>query len=195
MDGVLIDSYTAWYHVFNESLNHFENRTISKEEYDKNVWAVSLKVTAKNYFKVDEIEIRKFFEGNQELFDQHLKEFPLVRETLEELKKKGLILAVATNSTTNITKEVLENLGLIQFFDNVIGGNEVPHGKPEPDMLFVTLDRLGIEKDEALFIGDTEWDRKAARKADIKFIGLRTEGDIEIVRFEEILEVISKQYP
>lgn len=89
MDGVLIDSYTAWYHVFNESLNHFENRTISKEEYDKNVWAVSLKVTAKNYFKVSENEVREFFERNQELFDQHLKEFPGVKETLEKLKEKN----------------------------------------------------------------------------------------------------------
>lgn len=57
-------------------------------------------------------------------------------------------------------------------------------------MLFVTLEKLGIKNDEAVFIGDTEWDMIAADGANIKFIGLRTEGDKRIEEIKELINLI-----
>ena len=86
-------------------------------------------------------------------------------------------------------KKTLNDVGLGEYFDIFIGGDDIEHGKPEPDILYKALELSKLKKEEVLFIGDTKWDRLAAEKANIKFIGFRIDGN---ERIDDLKELITK---
>ncbi len=189
MDGVLIDSNHAWYEIFNDTLEHFEGKEISREEFDRDVWAYDFDETAKKYFTADKKKILDYFDKKRDNFSSFVKIYPDVRETLKTLKEQGYVLSVATNTHKSLAKEILEEKGLLEFFDLVLGGDDVTKGKPAPDILLLTLDELKMKKEDALFIGDTMLDEIAAEKASVHFLGLR-HGKNRIETLKELLKAV-----
>jgi phosphoglycolate phosphatase len=91
------------------------------------------------------------------------KEYPGVREALEQLR--GMPMAVLTNKPVNISEEILEGLGLADFFRAVYGGNSFATKKPDPLGANTILGELGITAAEAAMVGDSEVDVQTARNA------------------------------
>ena len=85
MDGVLIDSYTAWFKRFNLTLKHFNKPQVSKEEFDENIWAMSFNQTARKYFQIPPEEIVAYFKKSFKEFEKEIPLFPNVKETLLKL--------------------------------------------------------------------------------------------------------------
>lgn len=98
--------------------------------------------------------------------------FPHVVETLARLKAKGIVLAVCTNKPTAATHHILAALGLDEYFAVVVGGDDVPALKPNPVHLHAVLDRLGINHDEAVMVGDSINDVLAAKGAGVLCIAV-----------------------
>jgi phosphoglycolate phosphatase len=86
------------------------------------------------------------------------------------LKEKGHTLAVATNAYRKSTIESLTHLEVLDLFDGIACYDDVPQGKPHPDMLHKLLDELAYESHEALFIGDGPRDALASQRAGIDYI-------------------------
>lgn len=78
-----------------------------------------------------------------------------VRETLEELKKKGLLLAVVTDAFKDNALARLKKTKLFKYFDFVISADMVGNKKPEPDSLIFALKELGVYANETIFVGDS----------------------------------------
>ena len=190
MDGVLIDSFGGWYVVFNKTLEHFNNRTITKKEFDEKVWAKNFNETVKEYFSVPIKDILDYYDKIKEDFDKNISTFDDVEKTLTELKKMGFILTVATNSHKTFAKKTLKNTNLIEYFNLILCGDDVKNGKPEPDLLFKTLDELKLNREDVVFIGDSIWDKIAAERAEIEFIGLGIDAKTRIEKLNQILNVI-----
>ncbi|GHU30125.1 phosphoglycolate phosphatase, bacterial [Betaproteobacteria bacterium] len=91
--------------------------------------------------------------------------FPGVREGLEELRAKGLPMAVTTNKPEAFTRPLLEMTALAEFFSVIVSGDNLPRPKPDPMSLVWTCGRLGVSPADALFIGDSVNDFLAARAA------------------------------
>jgi phosphoglycolate phosphatase/AHBA synthesis associated protein len=191
MDGVLIDSNKAWFNMFNLALNHFESRQISKEEFNERVWSKNFNDTSKEYFSADKKEVLKFLATLDKMFIGESMLFDDIIPTLEKLKSKKYKLAVATNTNSILAKSMLNAKGVIKFFDCIITGDKVKEGKPEPDMLLKVIDFFKVEKDEIIFIGDTIWDKIAAEKAGISFIGFGIDGDYRVEKLSEIFRIIT----
>ena len=190
MDGGLIDSIKAWYHIFNLALKEFEGKEVSREEFESDVWAQDFNKTARRYFNVDASVIREFFNDVYDEFNKNLKLFGDTDAVLFSLREKGIKLAVATNTNVKQATKVLKDIKLFGYFDCVLGGDSVPNGKPEPDILFESLRLLKLDKNEVLFVGDTVWDKLASEKAGVKFVGLGIEGDEKISELSGLLELI-----
>lgn len=90
--------------------------------------------------------------------------YPGVLETLTSLRGKK---STATTKGTATTRIVLEKFGLLQYFDHVQGTDGFP-AKPEPEVIFRSLLALGAQPAECLFVGDSESDMIAARRAGVK---------------------------
>jgi len=55
-----------------------------------------------------------------------------------------------------------------------VTSRDVARPKPHPDVLLKALERFGARPEEALYVGDAELDREAARAAGVGFLGFRT---------------------
>ena len=93
-----------------------------------------------------------------------------IKPLLEELKAKGYKLAVATNAYRQSTLESLGHLKVLDLFDAIGCYDDVPDGKPEPDMLYKVLDEVGCSVEASLFIGDGPRDEMAAKHAKMDYI-------------------------
>jgi len=93
-----------------------------------------------------------------------------IEEMLRSMKDRDLRLAVATNAYRSSTIESLTHLGIYDLFDMIACYDDVPRGKPHPDMLHKILDALDTPKEKALFIGDGSRDAMAAKNADIEYL-------------------------
>ncbi|HEY8503030.1 MAG TPA: HAD-IA family hydrolase [Gemmataceae bacterium] len=90
---------------------------------------------------------------------------PDAAATLAELHRRGYRMAVCSNKAVAFTKELLEIFGIRDYFDAVLGPDDVPRPKPAPDMLLEAVRRLGVGPDETLYVGDMTVDVEAARAA------------------------------
>lgn len=90
--------------------------------------------------------------------------FPGVREGLEELARRGHLLAVATGKARRGLDRVLHETGTAGLFVATRCADEA-YSKPHPRMLEDILDRTGFTAERALMVGDTEYDLQMARAA------------------------------
>jgi len=96
---------------------------------------------------------------------------PHARETVEELHLEGVGLGVATRSHREYALRCLERHGILRFFIHVVARDDVPYPKPDPRHLLYTIELLGVEPGEALFVGDTTTDLETADAAGVEFVG------------------------
>ncbi|MEV6730913.1 HAD-IA family hydrolase [Streptomyces sp. NPDC051364] len=93
--------------------------------------------------------------------------FEGMAELLLTLRTRGYKLAVATGKSGPRARSLLEQLGLLPFFDHVIGSDEVAHPKPAPDIVVRALELLGLPAEEAIMIGDAPTDIASAHGAGV----------------------------
>lgn len=93
-----------------------------------------------------------------------------IEETVKKLHEMGVLLAVATNKPDEFTKILIPNI-FGDLFDYAQGSiPEIPV-KPNPDIAFMILEKLGVSADDAVFIGDTNVDIETGKSAGMKTIG------------------------
>jgi len=74
-------------------------------------------------------------------------------------------IAVVTSSSGYVAREILKATGLAEYVDLVVGGDEVPQGKPAPDPLYLVARRFGVPPSEMVVVGDSEYDIEMAKNA------------------------------
>lgn len=93
--------------------------------------------------------------------------YPAVRDTLVVLHAQGVKLAVVTNKESRYTATVLEAHQLAPTFHRVISGDTLPTRKPDPAGILHCLAVFGVQRERALFVGDSSIDVAAARNAGV----------------------------
>jgi HAD superfamily hydrolase (TIGR01549 family) len=80
--------------------------------------------------------------------------------------------STATTKGTPTTRAVLEQFGLIQYFDHVQGTDGFPY-KPAPDLIMTALAALGARPEDCLMVGDSPADMEAGKRAGVKTCAVR----------------------
>jgi len=103
----------------------------------------------------------------------------------EMLASLGGRKSTATTKGSITTRAVLEQFGLVKFFDHVQGTDEFA-AKPEPDVLLKSIERFGVKPSDCLLIGDAPADMEAGRRAGVVTCGVRYGyGDLaEMAKFK-----------
>jgi phosphoglycolate phosphatase len=99
--------------------------------------------------------------------------YPGVRDTLEELRRRGYRTAVCTNKLQQATMAVLAGLDLVPLFDGIAGGDRYPVRKPDPGHLLGLIGELGGSARRAVMIGDSENDAAVAHAATVPLVMMR----------------------
>jgi phosphoglycolate phosphatase len=78
-------------------------------------------------------------------------------------------LAVLSNKGEELSRRILEGLGLDRHLREVVGGDTLPTRKPNPGGLFLLADRFGVQPGQLLLVGDTDIDARTAHAAGCPF--------------------------
>lgn len=189
MDGVLVDSIEAWFRLFNRTLKHFGKEEFEWEAFLNKVWGGPIERDAEEFFGKPLEDVKKFYFDNFDEFKKNLKLFPNAREILIKLKDKNLKLGLVTNTPQKQANKLIEYLKLGKYFDAVVGGDEVEHGKPAPDMILKACERLGVNPKETAVVGDTIMDMMSCKAAGCLPIGFKIDG---IERVDDLIDVEKK---
>jgi HAD superfamily hydrolase (TIGR01549 family) len=90
---------------------------------------------------------------------------------VDVLEERGVIWAIATSSRKEQVATSVAALGL-EREPRVVDGSDVKHAKPEPDLLLLAAERLGVEPARCWYVGDSTWDMVAAVAAGMIAIGV-----------------------
>ncbi len=176
MDGVLIDSSKYIWEAHSSILEE-EDIHLSKNEI-KHYQGMSLRdqygIWKKKYgikkYNLEEFR-QKSLNIQQELMKKEKPEPSLVR-LLKQAKEKNIRMAVATSSTRYRAKWILKKLKIIDYFENIITADDVEKHKPEPDLFLEAAKNMSIAPKYCVVIEDAQNGVEAAKKANMKVIGL-----------------------
>ncbi len=133
---------------------------------------------------------------------RHIDPYPGVRETLRDLKSRGLKLAVVTDALNGHAMGRLRKCGLLDYFDLIVTGDMTGKKKPEPDSIRLALKRLQVGAEETILVGDSlKRDIEAGRKLGMKtvyaaygdrnyFDGRENRADFVLREFGELLRFL-----
>ncbi len=99
---------------------------------------------------------------------------PHAREVMANLKEHGFKTAIVTNNCQNATKIVINRFGLHALIDVLVTREDASRWKPDGSMVKETLDRLQVNPDDALFVGDSIIDVMAAKDSGVTSVALLT---------------------
>lgn len=174
LDGTLLNTVAD----LNQSLNYaFRKNGVPERSVEHTAHAIGNGISITIY--------RSLPEGaSEELHDQALKDFRIhyrnhyldntlpydgMLDTLVELKKRGYLLAVATNKLDEIAKDMISTL-FPNIFDVVIGDLLSLPKKPDPTIIDMVINILGVERSNVTYIGDSEVDIESASNAQVDLI-------------------------
>ncbi len=170
LDGTLVDSkdliVASWRHTMAVHFGH-----VPPDEVWLRTMGQPLKVQFREYVDTrEEVQplVDTYVEHNLREHGRYIRRFPGVRETIGQLRQRGLRVGIVTSKATPGTKASLAACDLDEsMFDVIITSDEpVPH-KPDPAPILLALDRLGVAPDTATYVGDSVWDIRAGRAAGV----------------------------
>jgi phosphoglycolate phosphatase/AHBA synthesis associated protein len=184
LDGVLIDSYEVWFALLNAVAREFDYPAISRDAFREG-WGQGIEADARLLFPRHTVpDLERIY---AERFERHLGVLAVasgVPALFEALRARGVRSAVITNTPASMARSLVARAGATP--DVLVGGTDVPRAKPAPDMVLHACAKLGVAPREAWVVGDTEFDRAAARAAGAGFVGLGTEGDVTLAELGEL---------
>ena len=177
--AIIFDAYGTLFNV-NSAAEKCKNKIGDKWEPFANYWRTiqleytwlrSLMNRHQDFWKVTEDSLdksMKVFQINMsiknELLDLYkvLSTFPEVKETLKKLKEKKYKLAILSNGTPSLLKELVSGNNLENIFDDVMSVEEVKKYKPHPDVYNLPIKKYQIEKNQFVYLSANTWDVSAA---------------------------------
>lgn len=174
LDGTMVDTADDFAAGLNGMLAQFDAEETTREEVMGYVGKGSehlIKSVLAPRFAADDAQSR--FEEALALYQdeyakingQHTRLYPEVAEGLAALREAGVKLACVTNKPHRFAVELLQQYGLAQYFELVLGGDSTPQKKPDPLPMLTACAQLGVAPQSAVAIGDSENDALAGRAA------------------------------
>jgi len=180
IDGTLIDSNDAHAHAWLDALRgHGKNvpfdvlRSKIGMGSDKLLQAVC-------GIDADSLEGQSIVDRRMALFRAHylpeLGPLPGARALVDRLKSRGLLVAAVTSANGGELADLLREAAVADLLELKVTSDDADRSKPDPDLVEIALDRLGVDANEAVMIGDTPYDIAAARRAGVACIAFRSGG-------------------
>jgi len=103
---------------------------------------------------------------------QNVEAMPGLDVLIERLRKTSYAFAIASSATRVKINIVLKVLGLLNFFQVIVSGDEVRHGKPSPDIFLKAAEKLNVDPSQCIVFEDATNGIEAAKAAGMYCIGV-----------------------
>ncbi len=151
---------------------------------------------------------RKLIESTQDdsfNYDKYIKDFEKIRNQILEnepyklkkgalnilnyCKKHNIKMAIATSTARDKQTKVLTKLGIIDYFDYMVFGDEIKNSKPDPEIYLKVFEHYNYGKDEMIIYEDSKNGILSAHNAGIRVVYIKDIVDVE----EEVTSLCFKQ--
>jgi len=199
-DGVLFDSLEANTKLYNDLCALVGRGPLRKEEmqyvHTHTVFeALHFIFGKENDLEKKALEILKEKQVDLKNYVMYLKMEPHLLQALESLKEKGILRVINTNRTTSM-KYIMERFNLGPYFEMVVTALDVKNPKPHPESIEKIIQELHLNKEEAVFVGDSDVDQQTAKSSGIKFIAYKNrdiQNDAYIEDHLDLLNLVIRQ--
>jgi len=169
LDGTLTGTNELIFATFNHIAEKYLGKKYSSEEIT-NLFGPTEEVVIRNL--IDEKYVDDALNDFYNFYETHHPKmahaYNGIRELLDFLKEKGLILAIFTGKGKRTALITLNAIGLLNYFDIIITGDDVENHKPSADGIKKVMSKFGLKSEQVLMVGDSVADVKAAREAGVK---------------------------
>lgn len=172
LDGTLINTNELIIASFTHTLDHYAPGKYTREDIIDFIGEpldTSLKKV--NPDAIEEM-VAFYREHNLRVHDDLVMAYPKIKETLEELKKSGIICGIVTTKLSSTAWKGLKLMGLDSYFDVLIGYDDVEHAKPHPEPIYRAMEKLNAETAATLMVGDSPHDIQAGKNAGVMTAGV-----------------------
>jgi len=182
MDGTLVDSMVYWEHLATEFLESKGVQSISLDILER-IKPMTMTESAALFMQ------EYGFSGTAEsvaaemnaMMDQHYRrDIPLkpgVQVYLEELRRKGVTLCVASATAEELMEACLTRLGVAQYFSFLLSCETVGEGKNRPDVYLEAAKRLGAQPEEISVYEDAFYAAETAKSAGFYTVAVRDDSN------------------
>ena len=176
LDGVIIDSETIYFEKYKDIIKTNTGKIITIQEYAENCCGRSLEQNV-NYFKgnygldVSYEELKnQLIANDQKLIKKGYKLKDGVHEILSYLKENKIKIVLATSSKNDRAIKILESNEIDNYFDAVVGADDVKIAKPDPEIFLKASEKIGVSLEKCVVIEDSESGLKSSIAANIPVI-------------------------
>ncbi|MEM6414334.1 MAG: HAD-IA family hydrolase [Pseudomonadota bacterium] len=176
LDGTLIDTAGDLAAATNQVLKSAGRPTLSTEEM-RHLVGFGAKAMIQSGFsatgapaaeeKLDEY-VSQFLDYYMAHIDDYSQPFPNAIEAIQIMRDAGAVIAICTNKREEPARRLIEKLDLNRLFDVIVGGDTASAPKPDKAPVELCLQQLGTSN--AIFVGDSDTDVRAANAAGLPVI-------------------------
>lgn len=207
LDGTLADSMWIWKQI---DIEYLGARNIEMpSDLQSKIEGMSFYETAvyfKEAYKIEDSLEVIMDNWNSMAMEKYRTVVPLkegVKDFLQLLKDRGILMGIATSNSRPLTEAVLENQGILEFFGAIVTGSEVIKGKPEPKVYLTAADKLKLDPKTCLVFEDLPFGIMAGKRAGMKTCAIDdvysaamwdekvSLADYNIKSYKEILEAVA----
>lgn len=176
MDGVIIDSEPLHFMSDKMTMKDFGFK-ITDEELNKYVGVANPVMWSELREKynipasVEELMFKQMYYKKALFGDSGLRCIEGIESLLESLKDSNIKIGLASSSPREFIELILNNLGIIEYFEITVSGEEVEKSKPAPDIFLKAAELLKVHPSACVVIEDSGNGVRAAKEAGMKCIG------------------------
>lgn len=179
MDGVIVDNMSFHVHTWKVFFEKY-GFVVSDEDFAQRFSGRTSKDILTDLFQkeLSAETIDAYTEEKEglyrELYRPYLQPVTGLMAFLENMKKQGVKLAVATSAPVSNADFTLNGLGISHYFEVITDASYVSIGKPDPQVYLLTAQRLGMTPSQCVVFEDSHSGIQAGLRASMKVIGVAT---------------------
>jgi membrane protein len=179
IDGTLVDSndhhVTAWVQAFREHGFEFD-RSVIHDQIGKGGDNLVPSLVPDAPQEVQDRMSRAHGDIYKREHIKQVRPFPGARDLLLKAKTSGKTVILASSAARGELEHYVQLLDASEIIDGATSADDVEHSKPCPDIFEQAVKTAGVERSDAIVIGDTPFDIIAARRSGIDAIAVRSGG-------------------
>jgi pyrophosphatase PpaX len=176
LDGTVIDSGA----IILASMRHATQTVLGREVEDEILMAavggagLNEQMRLLDDTRVDELV--RVYRAHNEPLHSGLVCCAGMEDVLATLKQEGRRLGIVTAKRRQTVALAFEHVPIEHLFDVVVGSDDTERHKPDPDPILYALDQLGAPAGDAVYVGDSPFDIRAARAARVRAVAVTWGG-------------------
>jgi HAD superfamily hydrolase (TIGR01509 family) len=194
LDGVLVNMPNGHYEALNQALSLF-GTTIGRDEHDNYFNGLP---TRKKIFRLEELNrlpngLVEFINGVKQKYTKEIITKYCVPDyskiiLLQRLKKAGYLLGCCSNSVKETLHLMLKSAQLYDFFDIIVGNDEISNPKPHPEIYLKTFAKLKLNPQECIIIEDAPPGIESAKRSGAIVYEVKGTNDVDLSLFRSLLK-------